>query len=120
MKTILIADDEEDVRMLVYITLASPRYCILETGDGKSALEIARRERPDLLVLDRMMPNMNGLDVAEVLRKDPFTAGIPIIMLTAIHEEADKKLTRNMGVFAYMVKPFSPLELQEKVRIMIE
>lgn len=120
MKTILIADDEEDVRTLVYITLASPRYCILETGDGRSALEIARKEKPDLLVLDRMMPNMNGLEVAEALRKDPFTSDIPIIMLTAVSEERDKKFTRNMGVFAYMLKPFNPLELREKVRAMIE
>lgn len=127
MKTILIADDEEDVRMAVYITLASPKYCILETGDGKSALEIARRERPDLVVLDsdlvvldRIMPHMNGMEVAAALRKDPFTAGIPILMLTAIREEEDKKMTRNMGFFAYMVKPFSPMELQEKVRAMLE
>ncbi len=120
MKTILIADDDEDIRILVNITLASPRYCIFEAADGKSALDMARKERPDLLVLDRMMPNMNGLEVAEALRKDPFTAGIPIIMLTAIREEGDKKLTRNMGVFAYMVKPFNPLELQEKVRAMLE
>ena len=120
MKTILIADDEEDVRMAVCITLASPRYCILETGDGKSALEIARRERPDLVVLDRIMPHMNGMEVAEALRKDPFTAGIPIIMVTAIREEEYKKMTRNMGGFIYMVKPFSPLELQEKVRVMLE
>jgi len=122
VKTILIADDEEDVRMTVSITLASPRYCILEAGDGKSALEIARRERPDLVVLDRIMPHMNGMEVAEALRKDPFTAGIPILMLTAIREEEeeDKKMTRNMGFFAYMVKPFSPLELQEKVRAMLE
>ena len=120
MKTILIADDEEDVRILVYITLASPRYCILEAGDGKSALEIARKERPDLLVLDRMMPRMKGFEVVEALRQDPLTADIPIIMLTAIREEGDIKLTSNMGLFSYMLKPFNPLELREKVRAMLE
>lgn len=120
MKTILIADDEKEVRILVHFTLADPRYRIIETGDGYSALEIARKERPDLLVLDRMMPRMSGLEVVEALCQDPFTADIPIIMLTAMDAERDKILACKQGIFVYMLKPFSPLELREKVRAMLE
>lgn len=119
MKTILIADDEKEVRILVHITLADPGYRIIETGDGYSALELARMERPDLLVLDRMMPRMSGLEVALALCQDPLTSNIPIIMLTVDGEERDKILAHK-GIFAYMVKPFSPLELREKVRTMLE
>ncbi|MBI5747081.1 MAG: response regulator [Nitrospirae bacterium] len=120
MKTILIADDEKDIRMLVYITLEDPGYRIIETSDGKSALDMARKERPDLLVLDRMMPRMNGLEVADALQKDPFTADIPIIMLTAVREAGDIKLTTYRSILLYMLKPFNPLELRENVRAILE
>lgn len=120
MKTILIADDEKEARILVHITLADPRYRIIETSDGNTALELARKEKPDLLLLDWMMPHMSGPEVAEALRKDPLTANIPIIMLTAMGEEKDKQLARDLGVFAYVVKPFNPLALRERVRALLE
>lgn len=120
MKTILIADDEKEARILVHITLADPGYRILETADGKAALELARREKPDLLLIDWIMPGMSGLEVAEALHKDPITANIPIIILTAIGAERDRQLAYDLGVLAYVVKPFNPLHLRDRVRAVFE
>jgi DNA-binding response OmpR family regulator len=116
VKTILLADDEANLRILVRTTLDDPDYCILEAADGTAALDLARQQRPDLLVLDWMMPGINGIDVAQRLRQDPATAHIPIIMLTARGQETDKAQGGSLGTYAYLVKPFSPLELLQKVR----
>lgn len=120
MKTLLLADDEPNLRMLARITLEDPKYRIIEAADGASALELARVEHPDLLVLDWMMPGMSGIEVARSLRQDPATASIPIIMLTSKGQEADKEQGRAVGAFAYLVKPFSPLELLEKVEQVLQ
>ena len=116
MKTILLADDEANLRILVRTTLDDSNYNILEVADGTSALDLARQQRPDLLVLDWMMPGINGIDVARTLRQDPSTADIPIIMLTARGQETDKAQGGSLGAYAYLVKPFSPLELLQKVQ----
>lgn len=116
MKTILLADDEANLRMLARITLEDPAYRILEAEDGLAALSLARNERPDLLVLDWMMPGLSGIEVARLLRQDVNTADIPVIMLTAKGQEADRALGRDIGVHAHLVKPFSPLELLQKIQ----
>jgi signal transduction histidine kinase len=116
MKTIVIADDEPNLRMLARITLDDPEYRILEAEDGATALALARSERPDLLVLDWMMPGLTGIEVASALRQDAQTAAIPIIMLTAKGQDTDKAQGRAAGVNAYLVKPFSPLELLQKIQ----
>jgi len=116
MKTILLADDEANLRMLARITLDDPAYRILEAEDGLAALTLARNERPDLLVLDWMMPGLSGIEVARLLRQDPDTAHIPVIMLTAKGQEADRAQGRDIGVHAHLVKPFSPLELLQKIQ----
>lgn len=115
MKTLLLADDEANLRMLARITLDDPDYRILEAADGTTALSLARTEHPDLLVLDWMMPGLTGIEVARLLRQDPTTSDIPIIMLTAKGQVADKEQGEAQGTYAYLVKPFSPLELLEKV-----
>jgi two-component system phosphate regulon response regulator PhoB len=120
MKTLLLADDEPNLRMLARITLEDPKYRILEAADGTAALELARAEHPDLLVLDWMMPGMSGIEVARSLRQDPTTAHIPIIMLTSKGQEADREQGRAVGAHAYLVKPFSPLELLEKVEEVLQ
>ena len=120
MKTLLLADDEPNLRMLARITLEDPKYRIIEAADGTTALELARAEHPDLLVLDWMMPGMSGIEVARSLRQDPATASIPIIMLTSKGQEADREQGRAVGVYAYLVKPFSPLELLEKVEQLLQ
>lgn len=116
MKKILLADDEANLRMLARITLDDPAYRILEAEDGLAALALARNERPDLLVLDWMMPGLSGIEVARLLRQDPTTAHIPVIMLTAKGQEADLVQGRDVGVHAHLVKPFSPLELLQKIQ----
>lgn len=115
MKTILLADDEMHLRILVRTTLDDPEYHLLEAADGTTALDLARRQPPDLLVLDWMMPGINGIEVAKMLRQDPSTAHIPIIMLTARGQETDKAQGQSVGAYAYLVKPFSPLELRQMV-----
>ncbi len=115
MKTILIADDEESLRLLIRTTLEGPQYRLLEAADGMAALEMARAERPDLIILDWMMPGKSGVEVAHELRADPPTAHIPLVMLTAMGQEKDRKLGLSAGVQAYLVKPFSPLELLDRV-----
>lgn len=116
MKTILIADDEPSLRMLTRITLDDPDYRILEAADGLAALDLVRSEKPDLVILDWMMPGLTGIEVAQSLRQDPRTAAIPIIMLTAKGQDADKAQGRAAGVKAYLVKPFSPLELLQQIQ----
>ncbi|MGE0827521.1 MAG: response regulator [Candidatus Binatia bacterium] len=115
MKTLLLADDEANLRMLARITLNSLEYRILEAKDGTSALKLVQVEHPDLLVLDWTMPGLTGIEVAQILRRDPATSCIPIILLTAKGQESDRQQGKACGAYAYLVKPFSPLELLEKV-----
>jgi DNA-binding response OmpR family regulator len=119
MKTILLADDEAYLRLLVHTTLADPAYRILEATDGNQALAMARTEHPDLLVLDWMMPGLSGLAVAQALRQDSATADIPIIMLTAKGQDIDRAQGQALAPQAYLVKPFSPLELLAKVQAIL-
>ena len=116
MKTILIADDEANLRMLARITLDDPEYLILEAEDGSTALSLAKSAKPDLIVLDWMMPGLTGIEVARTLKQDPSTEHIPIIMLTAKGQEEDRLQGRTAGVQAYLIKPFSPLELLGKIQ----
>ena len=120
LKTILIADDEANLRTLVHTTLEDPECRILEASDGNAALELARREKPDLVLIDWMMPGMTGIEVMKALRSDPSTAKVPIIMLTAKGQEKDREQAFKAGTDFYLVKPFSPLELLKKVREVLE
>ncbi len=114
-KTILLVDDEANLRILVRTTLDVAEYRIIEATDGTTALDLARQQRPDLLVLDWMMPGLNGIEVVQALRQDSTTAHIPIIMLSARGQATDQERGRSMGISAYLVKPFSPLELLRSV-----
>jgi len=120
MKTVLIADDEESHRTLVEITLGTPGLRVLHAADGDWAVELARRERPDLILLDWMMPGKTGIEVAEVLRSEPATADIAMLMLTAMDNEQARQQVRALGIWEYLVKPFSPLRLLECVRRALE
>lgn len=119
MSTILVADDEDSLRLLIRTTLEGADTTIVEAGDGLAALEMARQEPPDLIVLDWMMPGKSGLEVARELRASPRTASIPILMLTAMAQEKDRKRALAAGVQAFLIKPFSPLELLERVQAML-
>jgi DNA-binding response OmpR family regulator len=116
MAKVLIADDQPNMRQLVRLTLETGQFEILEAPDGDAALEVARAEVPDLLFLDWTMPGMAGVEVCRALREDPATAGIRIVMLTARSQDSDREHAEAMGADDYITKPFSPIELLEKVR----
>jgi len=115
MKTVLVADDQEHLRLLVSATLAGPDYRIVEARDGNEAFDLARRESPDLLILDWMMPARTGVEVLQALREDPATRDVPVIMLTARAQRSDRDQVERLGVYGYLVKPFSPVDLLELV-----
>jgi CheY-like chemotaxis protein len=113
--TVLVCDDEPVLRMLVRAALGDERYIVLEACDGDEALACARRERPDLVLLDLMMPGRSGSEVLRALRSDPATAATPVIMLTARAQAADRAAMDIAGATGYLTKPFSPLGLASLV-----
>lgn len=113
---ILVVEDDKDILNLVAWHLKAADYEVLKAEDGVSGLDMATREKPDLIVLDLMLPGMDGLDVCKALKRHHGTASIPIIMLTARGEEADRILGLELGGDDYMVKPFSPKELVLRVQ----
>jgi DNA-binding response OmpR family regulator len=116
---VLVADDDRDIRDLVVFKLEQAGYDVLGVDDGLAALEEARRQRPDLLLLDVMMPGLSGLDVARQVRADPGTADVPIIMLTAKAQESDVETGFAHGADDYVIKPFSPRELVSRVQAVL-
>jgi DNA-binding response OmpR family regulator len=119
MPTVLVVDDEPPIVELVRFTLEDDRLRVLEAGDGVAALEIARRERPDLILLDVQMPRLGGLDVCRRVRQDPLLSGTRIVMLTAADQEADRARGLAAGADEYLSKPFSPLALFALVRTLL-
>jgi two-component system alkaline phosphatase synthesis response regulator PhoP len=115
MKTILVVDDEPKILQLVGDYLERAGYGTLKTRDGKSALALVRTEKPDLIILDLGLPEMDGLDVTREIRKH---SNAPIIMLTARSEESDKLIGLELGADDYITKPFSPKELVVRVKVL--
>ncbi|MCC6579481.1 MAG: response regulator [Phycisphaeraceae bacterium] len=116
MKTILLADDEPNIRLLVRTTLEGPDYRILEAADGSTALKMAQKESPDLIILDWLMPGLTGIEVASRLHENEHTARLPIIMLTCKGQPGDMAQGRAAGVDTYLIKPFSPMEVLDRVQ----
>jgi two-component system alkaline phosphatase synthesis response regulator PhoP len=112
-QTILVVDDEARIVKLVRDYLVRAGFDVLSAGDGETALRLVRLEQPDLIVLDLMLPGVDGLDVCRRLRQE---SGVPIIMLTARVEEADRIVGLELGADDYVTKPFSPGELVARVR----
>ena len=119
MKKILVVEDEEDIRELVVFKLSSAGYDVSTACDGEEGLEKARAVRPDLVLLDWMMPRLNGLDTAVALRADPELAAIPLIVLTAKSQERDIERGFSAGIDDYIVKPFSPKELLSRIEAVL-
>lgn len=116
MSRILVVDDEPHVVELVRFNLEKEGFQVLAAGDGPTGLEAARRELPDLIVLDLMLPGLSGLEVFKILKGEKKTLAIPVIMLTARASEADRVLGLELGADDYIVKPFSPRELIARIR----
>lgn len=116
MKTILVVDDELKITRLLRDYLQQAGFRVVTSSDGPGALASARTERPDLIVLDLGLPGLDGLDVTRTLRK---SSDVPIIMLTARAEEADRIVGLELGADDYLVKPFSPKELVARVRAVL-
>src|SRR5437763_1274866 len=117
--TILVIDDEPDLVELVRYNLARDGFEVVCACDGRAGMESARHHKPDLVVLDVMMPNIDGLDVCRQLRADPRTSGMPIILLTAKAGEADRIVGLELGADDYVTKPFSPRELVARVKAVL-
>ena len=118
-KKILVVDDEASIRSLLLLNLRKAGYTALEAADGQRAIELAETEAPALMLLDLMLPGMDGLAVCRHLKEQPATAGIPIIMLTARDEEIDRVLGLEMGADDYVAKPFSVRELMARIKAVL-
>jgi two-component system phosphate regulon response regulator PhoB len=118
-QTVLVVDDERDIVDLVRYHLTQAGYRVITAGDGRTALESARRDRPSLIILDLMLPVLSGNDVAKSLKQDEKTREIPILMLTARSEEMDRVVGFEIGADDYVVKPFSPRELVLRVQAIL-
>lgn len=115
-KKILAVDDEKAIVRLVQVNLEREGYEVVTAYDGREALEKVASERPDLIVLDVMMPYMDGFEVLQQLKKSPETRDIPVIMLTAKAQDADVFRGWQSGVDCYLTKPFNPMELKAFVK----
>jgi CheY-like chemotaxis protein len=116
---LLICDDERVLRMLVHAALAPRGYAITEARSGEESIDLARREHPDLIVLDMMMPGRSGLEVLGELRRDPDFVRTPVLMLSARTQAGDMEAAVRAGADRFMAKPFSPLELATVVDEML-
>lgn len=119
MSKVLIVEDEANIRQLVKYNLEKESFQVLEAEDGLLGLRLAKAEKPDLVLLDLMLPQMDGLEVCRSLKGNPATAALPIIMLTAKSEEIDKVIGLELGADDYMTKPFSPRELVARVKAVL-
>ena len=115
-RTVLVVDDEEDIQELVKLCLARDGYDILTTDTGEQALTMARSRHPGLVVLDLLLPGLSGLDVCKILKADPRTQRIPIILLSAKGQESDIVAALELGADDYITKPFNAKVLAARVR----
>ena len=113
---ILVVDDEPDAVELIEFNLKAAGYDVVTAADGEEALKKTRSLLPSLIVLDLMLPEVDGLEVCKILRRDPQTSAIPIIMLTAKAAEIDRVLGLELGADDYIAKPFSPRELVLRIK----
>lgn len=119
MKRILIIEDDRDIVELVRYNLANEGFEVTALADGSAGLSLLRKSAPDLLILDLMLPKMPGLEVCKEIRRDPALNRLPILMLTARGEEADRVIGLEMGADDYVTKPFSPRELAARVKALL-
>jgi DNA-binding response OmpR family regulator len=115
-QTILVVDDEKDIQKLIQYNLEKEGYTVFLAGTGEAGLELAKARRPDLVILDLMLPGIDGLEVCRLIRSDKLTQSVPILMLTAKNSEIDQVVGLEMGAADYIGKPFSPKVLLARVK----
>jgi DNA-binding response OmpR family regulator len=116
---IVVIEDEADILEVLQYNLRREGYLVVSSRDGEEGLEQARRENPDLVLLDLMLPGLDGLEVCRRLQSDPVTSNVPIVMVTAKGEESDIVLGLQLGADDYVTKPFSPKELLARVKAVL-
>jgi two-component system phosphate regulon response regulator PhoB len=119
MSAILVVEDEKDILDLLEYHLKQSKFSVIQAVDGASGLEKARKHRPNLIILDLMLPGMDGKEVCRAIKSDPETRTIPILMLTARAEELDRVVGFELGADDYVTKPFSPRELVLRVKAIL-
>jgi DNA-binding response OmpR family regulator len=119
MKKILVVDDEPDILKVVVFRLKKAGYEVAQTALGKEALTLMKADRPDLIVLDYRLPDMNGIDVARTMRADEALENVPIILLSASSGDDMNAAVKDADIDEYLKKPFNPDELLEKVRELV-
>jgi phosphate regulon transcriptional regulator PhoB len=119
LKHVLVVDDEPDLVDLVSYNLRKEGFIVESASDGESALKKIKKDKYDLLILDLMLPGIQGIELCRIVRNDPKNSGLPIIMLTAKGEEIDRIVGLEMGADDYMTKPFSPRELTARVKAVL-
>ena len=120
MHTVLVVDDETDILELVAFNLARQQFTVITADNGISAVHLAKEKLPDIIVLDLMLPGLDGFSVYRELRADPRTSGIPVLMLTAKGEVNDRIAGLELGADDYVTKPFSPKELMLRVKALLK
>lgn len=120
MARILIAEDEPDIRNLILFTLNFAGHQVTMTSNGEEAVKTALQELPDLILLDVRMPRLNGYDACKRLKADPTTQHIPVVFLSAKGQESEIQTGMEAGATEYILKPFSPDQLTERVRAILE
>lgn len=115
MSVVLVVDDEPHIVRLVSFALSNHGYEVLEACDALEGIELASRHRPDLVLMDVMMPAVSGLEAVKRLKEDPATADIPVVMLSARSQSYEQQAGLEAGALAYICKPFTPKELVQRV-----
>jgi two-component system, OmpR family, alkaline phosphatase synthesis response regulator PhoP len=117
---VLVVDDEEYIQHILNFSFGAEGYDVVTASDGAEGLSKAKDEKPDVIVMDIMMPRMDGYEACKKIKADPATRNIPVILLTAKGRDADRKLGSDAGADDYVVKPFSPGRLVERVEGIIK
>jgi len=112
---VLVVDDEVNITQILEFSIGAEGFEVITAQNGEEAIEKARREQPDLIILDIMMPKIDGYEACRILKANPLTKNIPVVLLTAKGRDIDKRLGMEVGATDYIVKPFSPNKLVERI-----
>jgi DNA-binding response OmpR family regulator len=112
---VLVVDDEVNITQILEFSIGAEGFDVITAQNGEEAIEKARREQPDLIILDVMMPKIDGYEACRILKANPLTKNIPVVLLTAKGRDIDRRLGMEVGATDYIVKPFSPNKLVERI-----